>query len=240
MCRISVLKVLILIFSTQLSYGGASFDCEQDGLNESERRVCSLSDLSNIDGLLSALYSDAINVEGLSEKRNQRYWLKKRNECKSNSWCIRQLYMSRISYLATKLDLNSPDRVKDPQLFTTLDWVSDSPYDKPPVCESFEDVNLDGKKEKVCWPYCGGPACGWYFFVSTKNEYKYLPEIQQGSYDRLSILDIGSVPDYLLTKYKNMDGNIINGWYVLVSNYSYQGSRSQTYYCNVYGRYQKC
>ncbi|ARU28685.1 lysozyme inhibitor LprI family protein [Cellvibrio sp. PSBB006] len=231
---------IILFLISQISHAEVSFDCEIDNLNIVELEICGSAELRNLDGLMATLFSKIKKYGITAAIDEQKVWLRDRNTCGENSWCIDNRYRSRISELAKILKLDNPQHVTSPELFTTLNWIADSPFDKSPTCEKYDDINLDGRKEIVCWPYCGGPACAWYFFASINDIFRYLPELEQGTANELSVLPENMIPEHILNKYPVQNGNVINGWRILYSKYTYQDIFEESYFCYSKDRYIPC
>jgi peptidoglycan hydrolase-like protein with peptidoglycan-binding domain len=79
-----------------------SFDCARAG-NQAERAICSSAQLATLDRQLSATYQAAISsrpgsADGI--RRDQRNWLRQRNQCGSNQACLAAQMQDRINLLS--------------------------------------------------------------------------------------------------------------------------------------------
>jgi len=78
------------------------FDCSNPKkLSYTEQTICNDSELSDYDSILAANYKAlrAADIGELRDKltRDQREWLKRRNECKDNKDCLLGAYRERIN-----------------------------------------------------------------------------------------------------------------------------------------------
>ena len=219
-----------------MSFGEPSFSCDNKNLNETEKTICKRKNLSNNDKLLSRLYKSAKKKNKSEIVRAQRKWIKTRNDCGDNSSCIKYAYRKRLYELADILELFDSENVKDPALYTILDWIETSYYEDEPKCYEFKDINLDNINEIACIPPCGGPACTDLFFASKSNYFKYIPELGMGTYDTLRIAKEEEIPDHIKSKYPNLDGNNLNNWKVLFHQYRDDIS----FLCLLSGKYKEC
>jgi len=105
-----------------------SFDCSNfRKLNLSERFVCTSTDLAKLDSILAKNYKalQAANIGKLHNQltKDQREWIKQRNECGKNAdWdCVDAAYRERIEEICTKYPvisgsapvcISAPDRPK--------------------------------------------------------------------------------------------------------------------------------
>jgi uncharacterized protein len=117
MQRTFVLITLALSFSSthllaeERSSGssGPGFDCDK-ATSKIEKRICAEPALAELDLQLSQVYAEAqsetAGIDGESGERidplakEQKIWLKKRNQCKTNL-CLKTTYQKRIKYIET-------------------------------------------------------------------------------------------------------------------------------------------
>lgn len=241
MTKISI--PFIFLVAVACGASSASFDCSIGYLNSTEQKICADPDLSEIDNLLSAFYKYAMaNSFNKQELNNtQKEWIKERNLCPEEYPCIADAYENRINELAASSNLIDPKNVTNPQLFTAA-FALETSLAALPSCESFEDINLDGREELVCTPDCNGaPACGSYFFVSQAESYRYLPELEMGSYDSLMLYNEQDGSISVLRNQPGYKNGLINGWRILYSTYGYikECHYSATYYAYSEGKYHE-
>jgi uncharacterized protein YecT (DUF1311 family) len=234
---------LLVIAFIACGASGASFDCSIESLNSTEQKICNDPDLSEIDNLLSVFYKYAMaNSSNKQELKSlQTKWVKERNRCPTEYPCMANAYENRINELAVSANLTDPQNVTNSQLFTAAHMLETSLADLP-SCESFDDINLDGKEELVCTPDCNGaPACSSYFFVSQEKSYRHLPELESGSYDSLMLYNEQDDTMPILKTLPGYKNNLINGWRILYSTYGYikDCSYSATYYAYLEGSYHE-
>lgn len=88
-----VLYILCYSFASNLN--AASFNC--GGIkNETERAICNNAELNTLDSILGDLWTnDATRTNDLVE--DQRAWLTQRESCGSNTECLKQSYLKRLS-----------------------------------------------------------------------------------------------------------------------------------------------
>jgi len=99
-----MLKRLILacLAASALSQPGRadpSFDCHTN-LGLSEQTICANADLAHLDTDMSQLYfsiaNDTTGRYYRRLKRDQRQWLRDRDDCGANVRCLRIIYRARI------------------------------------------------------------------------------------------------------------------------------------------------
>lgn len=88
---------------------GPGFDCATT-TNKIEKRICANPTLASLDLKLSQVYQEAqldsagvdgetgVRVDPLA--REQKIWLKKRNQCNTDA-CLKNTYQKRIKYIET-------------------------------------------------------------------------------------------------------------------------------------------
>ena len=106
----SLLLSLLDLFTTA---NAASFDCAK-ATTLVENAICSNPALSGLEDQMASLYSQALGQSANTKqfKEDQRAWLKKRNNCQSES-CIKQAYQERLSVLRSSTSntaMQSPSR----------------------------------------------------------------------------------------------------------------------------------
>lgn len=83
----------------------ASFSCmEIERLNAAERRICRSYRLGALDERLDSWYRRALERASYFDqvgwlRDEQRAWLRRRNACGGNYWCLRRKYKNRIRSL---------------------------------------------------------------------------------------------------------------------------------------------
>jgi uncharacterized protein len=95
----------------------ASFACSGE-LTPTEIRICTDVRLSNLDEQLSAVYREALaNSEGSPQnsllRDTQRQWLRQRERCLAEPWCLEQTYTRRVNELSPNLSSASSDQVEN-------------------------------------------------------------------------------------------------------------------------------
>jgi uncharacterized protein len=102
----------------------ASLDCSNPNiLNLAEQTICNDSELSNYDSTLAANCKalQAADIGELRDKltRDQREWIKRRNECNSSKNCILGMYRARIIEICNNYPVvsGSEPSCKDPEPF---------------------------------------------------------------------------------------------------------------------------
>lgn len=101
--KISMKSVIVITFLWMFMVAGvhaASFDCIK-AKNNVEHLICDNQEISKLDDELSASYVSGLQNESQAEaiKRDQRQWIKVRNNCLSAD-CLVLSYQNRISELA--------------------------------------------------------------------------------------------------------------------------------------------
>ena len=103
-----VMKIAILTLGLALTLAGQSsaqsYNCQQSGLNTTERTICSYADLGYQDNEMARLWGLLSNNDRKSMRAGQRQWLKERNWCGSDYSCIYNTYQARIDYFLETLD----------------------------------------------------------------------------------------------------------------------------------------
>nr|WP_287860397.1 hypothetical protein [Klebsiella sp.] len=103
------------IFITSLPVCAAGFDCSIKNLNATELAICNDSYLSGIDNALNKFFSSALenSVNHGTLYKQQRQWVKERNQCADDIDCIKQIYVERNKALTAVLPYQSIDEVFD-------------------------------------------------------------------------------------------------------------------------------
>lgn len=81
----------------------ASFNCNSNKLNYSERAICDNQYLSNLDSEMAQVYREVLSQMGGQQQRrfvnSQNVWIRSRNGCGANVSCLQTVYERRIEYL---------------------------------------------------------------------------------------------------------------------------------------------
>lgn len=86
----------------QPEISGPSFDCDGE-LSDTQKRVCAIAHLSELDGRMAKLYTELRN--GMRRRARakfdteQKTWLAERDKCAARDACILDHYYGRIAYL---------------------------------------------------------------------------------------------------------------------------------------------
>lgn len=81
-----------------------SYNCQQGGLNMTERTICQYSDLGYQDGEMARLWGLLTASDRNAMRAGQRQWLKERNWCGSDYTCIYNKYQARIDDFLETMD----------------------------------------------------------------------------------------------------------------------------------------
>jgi uncharacterized protein len=135
---------LLIVSFVSLAQPTPSFDCTKAG-NETEKAICSNSDLAHIDTVINAQYKKLIDVYGIDKelRESQLRWIRKRNECGSNSYCIFRSITLRIEEIHNSYwidDLEAIDNCKTVKPHVDEDG-------RAGAVSEFDDINGDGLKE---------------------------------------------------------------------------------------------
>lgn len=86
----------LIALMTVISGKAASFECAK-ATSQVERLICSNSELSELDDVMTSAYRKVFDVPNMAEKvrSDQRQWLEKRKSC-SDSACMKELYVDRV------------------------------------------------------------------------------------------------------------------------------------------------
>lgn len=89
----------------------ASFDCKKAS-SDTEKAICSDSELSNLDSQLAEVYRAIMNNPHIKTevKLSQREWLKRIKSCKELT-CLKNTYRDRIKELSLREKQKEPDTV---------------------------------------------------------------------------------------------------------------------------------
>ncbi|MFH0783567.1 MAG: lysozyme inhibitor LprI family protein [Pseudomonadota bacterium] len=103
MAKIMMLIVALAIWPIPKAQA-ASFDCTK-ATTTVEKLVCSDAELSKLDEELATIYASALAATKYSDavKKEQRIWLKARNNSCSENECLRTMYINRKNGLSTFL-----------------------------------------------------------------------------------------------------------------------------------------
>lgn len=233
---------LSLPISLAASVQGASYDCDQGGLNETEQTICDLHVLAFLDGELSELYRP-INQHLISAQRD---WLARRNQCGKDEVCIFTAYADRINALESEhgypvTNLNKSLIVRDPRLGFVLgkDDMYAISFHSFPACEKERfSLNKDQDEVVLCSAGCSSYSCPIEYFVRRGDVWLSL---DIGLSDRVKISISDSVPEALLEEYE-LENGMINEWTPVQTEYVGPGIPSTckqvTYYFYVNGKYR--
>lgn len=127
--------IVIAIIAFPCILFAASFDCSKAS-TETEKAICSDSELSAMDEAMAVIYSNALKSDNSATiKNDQRIWLKKiLTPCKGNRECIRNAYAARTRQLAA---------------------VSNAPVPAPPPPISTSTRTVVAKTKPLNCPQCG-------------------------------------------------------------------------------------
>ena len=127
-----ILLILGLLLSVSLLANEAefykpSFDCKNVEKNTIEYKICTDEELASLDKQLNDIWK-SFYVITRELKKEQRRWLKERNNCKTTE-CLKQTYQERITTLQQRLknQRTFPKRVLD-ALKNSLDMEEGSIY----------------------------------------------------------------------------------------------------------------
>ncbi|ENW0882719.1 MULTISPECIES: lysozyme inhibitor LprI family protein [Klebsiella] len=122
------------LFIISLPVGAAGFDCAAKNLNTTEAAICQDSYLSGMDNALNKFFNSALenSVNHGTLYRQQRQWVKERNQCGDNVACIKRAYIDRNKALTEVLPYLSVDEA----------FVRDGDLLDPPMAQDLQ--NKDG------------------------------------------------------------------------------------------------
>lgn len=121
------------LFFLALPASAAGFDCTAKNLNTTEAAICHDSYLSGMDNALNKFFTSALenSVNHGTLFRQQRQWVKERNQCGSDAACIKQKYVDRNKALTEVLPFLRVDEV----------FVRDGDLLDPPMAQNLQNKN---------------------------------------------------------------------------------------------------
>lgn len=94
------LGVAVLLMSSHVQ--AASFSCEKASL-KAEKTICQVRALNDADVKMATTYTivlHALPMGGRDQQKDLQWqWLKSRNACEANTWCLRSAYQQRQKQL---------------------------------------------------------------------------------------------------------------------------------------------
>ncbi|VUS56606.1 lysozyme inhibitor LprI family protein [Klebsiella spallanzanii] len=113
--------------------GAAGFDCSAQNLNKTELTICNDTYLSSVDNVLNLFFTSALNnsINHGTLFREQRQWVKERNQCEDDISCIKEKYVARNKDLTTILPFRNVDDVFD----------RDGDLLDPPMAQNLQNKN---------------------------------------------------------------------------------------------------
>lgn len=101
------------VFIMSLPAGAAGFDCSAQNLNKTELTICNDTYLSSVDNVLNLFFTSALNnsINHGTLFREQRQWVKERNQCGDDIPCIKEKYIDRNRTLTAISPYQAVDEV---------------------------------------------------------------------------------------------------------------------------------
>lgn len=121
------------LLATALSVSAAGFNCSGANLTSSEAAICSDDYLSGSDNVLNKLFSAALenSINRGTLYRQQRQWVRERNQCGDDIACLKQKYIERNKQLAVANPFSHIDEA----------FIRDGDQLDPPVAENLKNKN---------------------------------------------------------------------------------------------------
>lgn len=121
------------VFIMSLPAGAAGFDCSVQNLNKTELTICNDTYLSSVDNVLNLFFTSALNnsINHGTLFREQRQWVKERNQCGDDISCIKEKYVVRNKDLTAILPFRNVDDV----------FNRDGDLLDPPMAQNLQNKN---------------------------------------------------------------------------------------------------
>lgn len=132
-CRVKNTICGISIFVASLPVSAAGFDCSSKNLNKTETAICHDTYLSSIDNSLNKFFTSALKNSFAHGTlyRQQRQWVKERNQCGDDITCIKQKYIERNKNLTSVNPYHPIDEV----------FTRDGDSFDPPMAQNLKNKN---------------------------------------------------------------------------------------------------